>query len=239
MALLTAGPARKGREIVGSRCLIVVDVQNDFCAGGSLPVPEGDRVAARIGRYLRDAPAQYQHVVATRDWHIDPGDHFAADPDYANSWPVHCVAGDSGADFHPALDLDPVQAVFDKGHFGSAYSGFEGLTETGELLGDWLCDRAVTAVDVVGIATDYCVRATALDAARAGFATGVLLDLTAAVTPATGAAALADLAAAGVRLTATRTGDLRPASSAVTVRGGRPDAGAGPDRAALTTLMTG
>ena len=184
-----------------SRALVVVDVQNDFCEDGSLAVTGGAAVAAAISARLAepDAGQRYAHVVATRDHHHDPGDHFSAAPDYRDSWPPHCVAGTAGAEFHPALRTDRIEAVFSKGAYSAAYSGFEGDSE-GTALGDWLRARGVTAVDVVGIATDHCVRATALDAARAGFDTTVLLELTAAVAPDTARAALAELAAAGVRL---------------------------------------
>ncbi|HEU5035333.1 MAG TPA: isochorismatase family protein [Mycobacteriales bacterium] len=180
------------------RALVVVDVQNDFCEGGSLPVPGGAAAAAAISAYI--ASSDYDHVVATRDAHRDPGDHFAAQPDYVGSWPPHCRIGTAGAEFHPAFDIQQVEAVFDKGEWQAAYSGFEGATTDGTGLADWLHAHDVDAVDIVGIATDHCVRATALDAARAGFATSVLVDLTAGVAPATVDAALTELAAAGVRL---------------------------------------
>ncbi|MGI8993222.1 MAG: isochorismatase family protein [Nocardioidaceae bacterium] len=164
-----------------SRALIVVDVQNDFCEGGSLAVAGGAAVAARIGVLLRDH--DYDAVVATRDHHISPGAHFAEAPDYVDSWPRHCVVGTPGEDWHPALQPRPFDAVFRKGEYAAAYSGFEGVDDDGRPLAEWLRERGVDAVDVCGIATDYCVRATALDAVREGFATTVLLDLTAAVAP--------------------------------------------------------
>ncbi|MER7753027.1 isochorismatase family protein [Kitasatospora sp. NPDC097643] len=186
------------------RALIVVDVQNDFCEGGSLAVAGGAEVAAAITDLIAESPAGYQHILATRDHHIDPGDHFSADPDYVNSWPVHCVAGTEGVGFHPnfapAVISGAVEAVFDKGAYSAAYSGFEGLDENNRGPVEWLRERQVDEIDVVGIATDHCVRATALDAARAGFTTRVLLDLTAGVAPETTAAALAELRAAGVEL---------------------------------------
>ena len=163
----------------GMRALIIVDVQNDFCEGGSLAVDGGGEVARAISRYLQDGHG-YAHVVATNDYHVDPGGHFSDDPDYASSWPRHCVAGTPGARFHPDLDMARVEAVFRKGTHAAAYSGFEGVDDAGTPLGDWLREHDVHEVDVVGIATDYCVRATAADAARAGFATRVLLGLTAA-----------------------------------------------------------
>ncbi|MFJ3614408.1 MULTISPECIES: isochorismatase family protein [Streptomyces] len=191
------------------RALIVVDVQNDFCEGGSLAVTGGADVAAAITELVGEAAGSvYRHVVATRDHHIDPGAHFAPDgeaPDYVDSWPRHCVAGTEGVGFHPnfapAVAGGAVQAVFDKGAYAAAYSGFEGRDENGETLAGWLRERDVTEVDVVGIATDHCVRATALDAAREGFRTHVLLDLTAGVARGTTDRALAELREAGVLLT--------------------------------------
>ncbi|MET4926350.1 nicotinamidase [Streptomyces sp. PSRA5] len=187
------------------RALIVVDVQNDFCEGGSLAVSGGADVAAAITDLIGQATAGYRHVVATRDHHIDPGDHFSTRPDFVHSWPVHCVAGTEGVGFHPnfapAVASGSIDAVFDKGAYAAAYSGFEGADENGVTLADWLRAREVAEVDVVGIATDHCVRATALDAARAGFTTQVLLDLTAGVAEETTERALEELRAAGVRLT--------------------------------------
>jgi nicotinamidase/pyrazinamidase len=180
-----------------SRAVIVVDVQNDFCEGGSLAVAGGAGVAAAISGWLAGHPAD--HVVATRDHHVDPGDHFSTHPDYRGSWPAHCVVGTPGVGLHPAFDTATVEAIFDKGEYAAAYSGFEGRQD-GEPLADWLRARAVTEVDVVGIATDHCVRATALDAVAAGFATTVRLDLTAGVAAGTTSQALEELRAAGVTL---------------------------------------
>ena len=187
-----------------TRALIIVDVQNDFCEGGSLPVEGGAMVAAGISGVLasgEDVP-HWDHVVATKDHHIDPGAHFGDPPDYVSSWPVHCLAGTAGVEFHPALDTDRIEAVFEKGEHAAAYSGFEGQAG-GIGLAAWLRMRDVSDVDVVGIATDHCVRATALDAAREGFTTTVLLDLTAGVAPATTDAAQDELRSAGVRLVGT------------------------------------
>ena len=179
--------------------LIVVDVQNDFCEGGSLAVTGGAAVAAAISGLFPG----YDQVVATRDYHIDPGAHFSDEPDFVDTWPVHCRAGTPGASFHPSLDVAGIQAVFSKGAHAAAYSGFEGATPDGTSLADWLRARDVSDVDVVGIATDHCVRATALDAAAAGFTTRVLLDLTAGVAASTVDSALAQLRDAGVTLTGT------------------------------------
>ena len=180
-----------------SRALIVVDVQNDFCEGGSLAVAGGSAVAAAISEHVRSAG--YDHVVATRDHHIDPGGHFAEQPDFLETWPAHCVVGTDGVELHPDLDRDPIEAVFDKGEYAAAYSGFEGSAD-GVGLADWLRGHGVDAVDVVCIATDHCVRATALDAVGNGFATRVLLPLTAGVAEASTEAALEQLRAAGVEL---------------------------------------
>lgn len=182
------------------RALIVVDVQNDFCEGGSLAVDGGAAVAQRITELLTGRP-DYDHVVATKDYHVDPGEHFSDTPDYATSWPQHCVVGTAGADFHPAFDTSAVEAVFCKGRHSAAYSGFEGADESGTPLADWLRGRGVDAVDIVGIATDHCVRATAADAAAAGFTTRVLTGLTAGVAPESTARAIEDLRNAGVEVT--------------------------------------
>ena len=192
-----------------NRALIIVDVQNDFCEGGSLAVAGGAGVAREISEHVSRHAADYDHVVATADWHVDPGDHFATNPDYVDTWPVHCVAGSEGAEFHPRLAgaLGHVEAVFRKGEHAAAYSGFEGRSDDDERSGlaTWLKERGVRQVDVVGIATDHCVRATAIDARREGFETTVLLDLTAGVARRTTEASLAQLSEAGVRLRGTPT----------------------------------
>ena len=186
-----------------ARALIIVDVQNDFCEGGSLAVTGGAAVAKGISLVLDRAGDRWDHVVATKDWHIDPGTHFSDHPNYQDTWPAHCVVGSGGADFHPELRTDRVEAVFHKGEHRAAYSGFEGHTEAGETLAEWLRAKSVDEVEVVGIATDHCVRATALDAQAAGFATTVLLELTAGVAQATTEAALQQFKAAAVTTTGT------------------------------------
>ncbi|WP_432506266.1 nicotinamidase [Kineococcus arenarius] len=191
-----------------TRALVVVDVQNDFCPGGALGVAGGDEVAAATSQLLARGGIAYDHVVATQDFHVDPGAHFSDTPDFVDSWPPHCRAGSYGALLHDALDTSRVEAVFRKGQYAAAYSGFEGTTtsvtaEGGELvtgLADWLRERGVDEVHVVGIATDHCVRATALDAAREGFRTTVLLGLTAGISAATVEPALEQMRAAGVSL---------------------------------------
>ncbi|MGH3279893.1 MAG: isochorismatase family protein [Trebonia sp.] len=182
------------------RALIIVDVQNDFCEGGSLAVAGGAAVARSISSLLAKGDHGYDHVVATKDFHIDPGGHFADEPDYARSWPRHCVVGTSGADFHPDLATGPVDVVFRKGEHAAAYSGFEGHDDAGTPLADWLRAHDVDTVDVAGIATDYCVRATAADAAANGFNTRVLLGLTAGVAPGTTTEAITSLRDSGVEV---------------------------------------
>jgi nicotinamidase/pyrazinamidase len=179
-----------------STALIVVDVQNDFCEGGSLAVAGGARVAADVAELVAAGP--YEIVVATRDHHIDPGAHFSDQPDFVDSWPRHCVVGTAGEELHPPLEPSMFAETFFKGEYAAAYSGFEGASATGTRLADWLRDRGVTGVDVCGIATDHCVRATALDAAREGFEVRVLERLTAAVSADNLAAVHREWAAAGV-----------------------------------------
>jgi nicotinamidase/pyrazinamidase len=186
-----------------SRALVIVDVQNDFCEGGSLAVTGGAEVARRISEHVVSHRGEYAAIVATADWHDDPGAHFSDSPDFVDSWPAHCRVGSDGALFHPAAEpaFEHVEAIFRKGHHSAAYSGFEGHTvqaDTRVGLADWLRDRAIEEVHVVGIACDYCVRATALDSAEEGFETTVLLDLTAGVAPESTRMALVDLAAAEV-----------------------------------------
>jgi nicotinamidase/pyrazinamidase len=184
------------------RALVVVDLQLDFCEGGSLGVGGGNDVAAAVAELVREQ--DYACVAATQDWHVDPGDHFSAAPDFVRTWPEHCRAGTPGATLHPDLPLDRIDAVFRKGEHAAAYSGFEGTTgaDRGEPidLAGWLRSRGITAVDVVGIATDHCVRATALDAVAEGFDTRVLLGLTAGVARDSTDRALEQLRAAGADL---------------------------------------
>lgn len=189
------------------RALVVVDVQVDFCEGGSLPVPGGEGVARRIGNYLLAGRDLYSLVVASQDWHEEPGSHFSAQPDYSTSWPEHCRAGSPGAELHPELVAGAggslnglVDVVVRKGGHAAAYSAFEAVDPAARPLAEVLAAAQVTEVDVVGLATDYCVRATALDAARAGLRTRVLTDLIAGVGEDTTEQAVSDLADAHVRM---------------------------------------
>ena len=206
-----------------TRALLVVDTQPTFTEGGGLPVAGGDAVAARIGEFVAAAARSgvYDEIVASQDWHLDPGEHWAAEgeaPDFATSWPRHGPAGEPEADLHPAMlaalgaepgTVPPVfTALVRKGMTAAAYSAFDGvvvddpavLHPAGPPLAEWLHERGVTEVDICGIATDHCDRATALDAVEAGFRTRLLVDLTVGVAPETTAAALEEMAAAGVEI---------------------------------------
>lgn len=184
------------------RALLVVDVQPTFCEGGSLPVAGGNAVAEAIADFATRHRADYDLVVTTQDWHIDPGAHFSTTPDFVDTWPPHGVAGTAEAALHPALaELHP-DVMVRKGAYQAAYSGFEGTDEAGRDLATVLAEAGVAAVDVVGIAESHCVRATALDALAGGLRTRVFTDLTVPVTPELGAAARAELAAAGAELVA-------------------------------------
>lgn len=183
-----------------SRALFIIDVQNDFTEGGALGVDGGAAVAAGISRLL--AGRAYDHVLASRDWHDATGDnggHFATDdaPDFVSTWPVHCVAGTDGADYHPDLELPPSVIHVRKGQGVPAYSIFEGTTDAGATVDETLERLGITDIDVVGIATDYCVLASAEDALEAGRRVRVFRDLVAGVAAESSAAALADLADKG------------------------------------------
>ena len=203
------------------RALIVVDVQNDFCPGGSLATDKGAEVAAAITAHLRsqgdrDGGSSYDVVVGTKDWHIDPAGHFApegTEPDFQETWPVHCVVGSPGAEVHEGLDTSLIDAWFLKGEYTAAYSGFEGhlegadgtdgtngTTDEPALLADWLRARGIREVAVCGIATDFCVRATALDAVAEGFEVELLSELCSPVSVAGAAMAVDQMAFVGVQV---------------------------------------
>lgn len=195
-----------------AHALFIIDVQNDFTEGGALGVDGGAAVATGITRYLQQHPQRYDHVIASRDWHDPVGDnggHFASDapPNFVTTWPVHCVAGTEGAEYHPALDTAAITTHVRKGQGIPAYSIFEGFEAAagdgadgvdGRTVAQLLRDAAIDQVDVVGIATDYCVLASARDALLAGgMRVTVLSDLIAGVAPEPSAAALAHLTEAG------------------------------------------
>jgi len=207
--------------------LIIVDVQQDFCEGGSLAIDGGAETAALITEYINQCGEKYHVIATTRDWHIDPGPHFNTEPDYENSWPVHCVAGTPGAELHQNLDTEFIEAEFLKGQYNDGYSGFDGVlgepdmvrsqdgiagpygataaaaaasTSTSMTMDDWLRDHEVERLTVVGLATDHCVRATAIDASDAGYEVRVLTNLTAGVAEDSIDAALDEMEDAGVML---------------------------------------
>lgn len=189
-----------------SRALFIIDVQNDFTEGGALGVEGGADVAAKITAFLVGNPGFYSNVFASRDWHDadnDNGGHFAmnGEPDFVTTWPVHCVAGTSGAEYHPSLDTERVTQHILKGQGVPAYSIFEGTTAEGRSLSDVLDELGVIDVDVVGIATDYCVRASALDALARGRKVRIFTDLVAGVNAESSEAALAELGHAGAEIT--------------------------------------
>jgi nicotinamidase/pyrazinamidase len=190
------------------RCLVIVDVQRDFCddqPGATLGVPFGGKVAGLIGDHLRSSIHDYDLLVLTGDWHVDPGPHFSESPDYRDSWPRHCVAGTIGATWHPQLEaaLSDIggrvpTVVIRKGSHQAAYSGFEGSEQSDHRsLDEVLRGASIESLDIVGIATDHCVAATAADALERGYSTRILGALTAAVDVSRGAECLAALAASG------------------------------------------
>jgi nicotinamidase/pyrazinamidase len=190
-----------------ARALMIVDVQNDFTEGGALGVEGGAAVAAGVSELLAKHRDEYRVVIASRDWHDadnDNGGHFAGeekDPDFVETWPDHCVAGTPGAEYHPAFDHSGVDVHIRKGQGEAAYSAFEGVTDDGRTVAQVLDEHGVTDVDLVGIATDYCVRASGLDAVEHGRHVRVFTDLVAGVAPESSAAALAELAHAGAVVT--------------------------------------
>jgi nicotinamidase/pyrazinamidase len=192
----------------GRRALIVVDVQNDFVEGGSLGVIGGHDVARRISEHLAGHVADYATVVASRDWHephSDNGGHFAApgeEPDFVVTWPQHCVSDGPGSDYAPELVLDLVSHHVRKGQGAPAYSAFEGVDDEGRTLAELLTSYDVTDVDVVGIATDYCVLQTVLDARRRDLGVRLLEGLHAGVAPASSEAAVASMRETGVEVVA-------------------------------------
>lgn len=187
----------------GTRALVVVDVQNDFCPGGALGTARGDDVAEKIASLIsadRDR-GDYTHIVATQDWHIDPGSHFSDNPDFVDTWPVHCVADSEGAALREPIADVAFDEFFRKGEYEAAYSGFEGTsTSDNALLAQWLRERGITDLDVVGIATDHCVRATVLDGLKEGFGVRVLADMCSPVDAARGLAALDEMREAGAEI---------------------------------------
>ena len=187
-----------------SKALLIVDVQNDFTEGGALAVAGGDAVASAVTAWIASHRDDYALIVASRDWHDAEGDnggHFSAQPDYTDTWPVHCDAGTDGAAYDPLLATESITHHVRKGQGKPAYSMFDGITDDGATVGEVLTSHGILEADVVGIATDHCVRASALDAIAHGLRVRVLTDLVAGVDPASSEAALVELAHAGAELT--------------------------------------
>ncbi len=192
-----------------AKALFVIDVQNDFCEGGALACQGGAQVASSITAYLSTSKNKYDSVIASRDWHTpnsENGGHFPVSgnqPDFVNTWPLHCIAGEPGADYHPNLDQSLIDIHIKKGQGQHGYSIFEGITDSGEQIRDLLSRLEISQVDVVGIATDYCVRASALDAKQFGLEVRVITSLTAGVAANSTEAAIDELVDAGVQVVAT------------------------------------
>ncbi|GAA1863085.1 isochorismatase family protein [Brevibacterium marinum] len=186
-----------------AKALLIVDIQNDFTEGGALGVDGGDHVAEEVTRYADTHVADYDAIIASRDWHdadSNNGGHFSQAPDFVDTWPVHCVADTEGAEYDPLLTTDAVTHHVRKGQGTPDYSAFQATTETGEHLGDLLKNLTITEVDVVGIATDHCVCATVLDALKGGWSVRVLQDLIAGVGKDSSILALAEMDAAGATI---------------------------------------
>lgn len=192
-----------------SKALFVIDVQNDFCEGGALACQGGAAVASSITNYLKANKSGYEAVIASRDWHTpnsENGGHFpqaGKEPDFVTTWPLHCIAGEPGADYHPNLDSTLIDIHIKKGQGKHGYSIFEGVTDSGETIQEVIKRLGVTEVDIVGIATDYCVRASGLDAKTEGLDVRVITSLTAGVSAGSTEAAIDELVDAGVRVSAT------------------------------------
>lgn len=189
------------------RAILIVDVQNDFVEGGSLGVTGGNAVALGIAEYLASEKVRYDMVIASRDWHEssnDNGGHFAepgTEPDFVNTWPAHCVQGTTGAEYHSAINIAGIDVHVRKGMGIPAYSAFEGETADGRKLAEVLKSAEITDLDVVGIATDYCVRASALDALGEGIRVRILSAYIAGVAPESSVEALKEVASAGAEIT--------------------------------------
>jgi nicotinamidase/pyrazinamidase len=192
-----------------AKALFIIDVQNDFCEGGSLAVAGGAVCASNITAFLNDHAAGFDLVIASRDWHSADGDnggHFALapqEPDFVSTWPEHCVAGTVGAEYHPNLDTSFVDVHIEKGQGKPSYSIFEGVTRDGQPLLELLDERSVTDVTVVGIATDYCVLASALDTKASGRDVTVITALTAGVAATSSEQAIDTMVDAGCNVVAT------------------------------------
>jgi nicotinamidase/pyrazinamidase len=189
-----------------TKALLIIDVQNDFCEGGSLPVTGGAAVATAITNHLAKNGDEYSLVIASRDWHDadnDNGGHFAkagTAPDFVNNWPAHCVSGTTGAEYHPNLNTGEIDVHVEKGQGHPSYSAFEGATRDGKTLEQVLKENKIDELDVAGLATDYCVLASSLDAVNGGFKVNLLTELIAGIASETSEAAIGKMAAAGCKI---------------------------------------
>ncbi len=183
-----------------NEAIIVVDPQPDFFEDGPLPIQGATKTAEGIAQYLRDRGGNFVMTIVTQDWHISPDGHWSTNPNFVTSWPVHCAADTSGAAIHSSLSNQRWDAVIRKGQHSAAYSGFEGANENGTSLADVLASAGVDTVTVVGFATDYCVKSTALDARDLGLNVSVPLDLCAGVDAQTTRESIAEMAEAGVTI---------------------------------------
>ena len=188
------------------RALLVIDVQNDFCEGGALAVAGGAAVAGKISKFLEST--RYDLVVASRDWHDADNNnsgHFAdsgVEPNYKTNWPVHCVAETNGAQYHPNLNTEAIGEHIFKGQGQNGYSIYEGITKSGQTFDDILNAHQIDEVDVVGIATDHCVLASALDSKSHGLKVRVISSLTAGVSEVTTEAAIDRMIDSGIEVVA-------------------------------------
>ena len=208
---------RPGTSSPKTRALIVVDMQNDFCEGGSLAIAGGNQVARRIAEYVRACHGSYALILTTQDWHVDPGGHFSETPDFLHSWPPHCVADTPGANLHPVLEdvvTNFVDAKVRKGMYTGAYSAFEGEVVDGLSMHEFLSSRDIKRMDLVGLCTDYCVVETAIHAAAYGYEVRVLVDLTCGVSPDTTESAIQRMRTAGIEVLSNKNGNGKDAIQA-------------------------
>ncbi|NNN19745.1 MAG: isochorismatase family protein [Acidimicrobiaceae bacterium] len=182
------------------RALLIVDLQNDFCEGGSLPVNGGAEIARKVNQHIQQSARLYDLIVASKDNHVRPVGHFSRHPDFSSTWPVHCISGTAGSEFHPSLDSSLIDQVVYKGDYQAAYSAFEGATELGESLVNLLERREIEALAICGIATDYCVLHSAISSLEFGFPTTVFINLTAGVSVEGSMEALEELQSRGANL---------------------------------------
>lgn len=190
-----------------AKALLVIDVQNDFCDGGVLACTGGAAVATRITKYLSEHKSDYDYVIGSRDWHTpnsENGGHFppnGTEPDYVNTWPQHCLADTFGSEYHPNLDQSLIDIHIKKGQGQHGYSIFEGIDDSGTSFNELLSKLEIDEVDVVGIATDYCVRASAIDSKETGLKVRVITGLTAGVAQASTEAAIDEMVDLGIEVT--------------------------------------